>query len=146
LRHDQRVLRRLFAVCFLVAVVAPASAAAPGNATLATFAGSWIGHTRVLTISRSGVAKENVNDGCCDHVIALSLRLSHPAGTSSNATATVTATSVHVYDATEFSKSYPAPRVGETGKLTLRHGVILDSLTRDNYCDQAVDTHGACGA
>ena len=108
LRDDGPVLRRLFTGCLLIAVLAPAaSAAAPGKATLSTFAGSWIGHTRSLTMSRSGTAKENVYDGCCDHVIAFSFRLSHPTGTPSNATATVTATAVHVYDPTEFSKSYP---------------------------------------
>jgi hypothetical protein len=139
------VLRRLAATSLLIAVLAPAaSAAAP--ATLATFAGSWIGHTRSLTISRTGVAKEDVYDGCCTHMVRFSFTLSHPSGSTSDATATATVTAVHVYTPTEFSKSYPAPRVGETAKLTLRRGVITTGFSGGNFCDQSVDTHGACGA
>lgn len=115
--------------------------------TLMTFAGTWIGHTRMLKISRKGFAREHINAGCCDPVLDLWFRLSHVRGTTSRANATVRVTKVHVLDPSAYTPGYGPPHVGETGILSLnKHGVITEPLTQTTYCDATADTTGACGA
>ncbi|HXY85974.1 MAG TPA: hypothetical protein VEH52_10900 [Gaiellaceae bacterium] len=116
-----------------------------GGATLGAFSGKWVGHTRTLTIA-DGSAKESIYSGCCDAVIALRLRLSSPHGTPKDASATATVTAVRVLDKSAFTKTRPAPQVGETETLRLRDGVISDRLTRATYCDPAAESAGTCGA
>jgi hypothetical protein len=129
----------------IAATVADAAAPAP-KATLATFAGTWGGHTRSLTISRKGVAKESVGSGCCDPIIDLKLRLSHPRGTKGNASIKAKVTWVRVRDKSAYTKKHPAPHVGQTARLRLKHGVITEPLTETNYCDEAAGKRGTCGA
>jgi hypothetical protein len=123
----------------------PATSAAQ-KATRATFAGTWYGHTRGLTISRKGRAKESIDDGCCTHVIDLRFRLSHIRGTSSHASARARVTAVHVRDHRYFSKSNPPPHIGERRRLRLAHGVIKEPFTKTNYCTLKADLKGYCGA
>src|SRR4051812_22320631 len=61
-----------------------------GGATLATFAGTWEGHTRGLKITRAGEGTESIYAGCCHFGIAIHFQLSRPQGTSHAATATAT--------------------------------------------------------
>ena len=114
--------------------------------TLGTFAGTWIGHTRGLVISRRGRAKESIYSGCCDPVLNLTFRLSRLHGTAADATASATVSGVWVRDKTAFTNKYPAPHVGETRTLRLRNGVITETLTGTNYCNNKADEHGTCGA
>jgi hypothetical protein len=118
----------------------------PSRATLATFAGGWNGHTRHLVITRSGHAREYIDDGCCHPVIDLMFRLSRPHGTLKIAAATATATAVWVRDRSAFTKAFPAPRVGEQRTLRLRNGVITETLTGAKYCDDRAAAKGTCGA
>ena len=118
----------------------------PGRATLATFAGVWQGHTRTLTIARSGRAKESIYSGCCDFVIDLEFQLSRPAGTARNATATATVTAVHLHDRTAFTKAWRPPRLNEAAHLRLERGVITEPLTGTDYCDATAGARGTCGA
>src|SRR3954451_2519200 len=125
---------------------ADAARGAAHRATLATFAGTWYGHTRGLVITRHGHAKESIGDGCCDPIVDLTLRLSHARGTRSNATVRARVTSVHVHNRRAFTRSNPPPRVGERRRLRLRHGVIKEPITRTNYCSYKADVRGTCGA
>jgi hypothetical protein len=111
------------------------------RATLATFAGMWVGHTRQLFITRAGRAREHIDDGCCIPVMDVYFRLSRPRGTSRAATATATATAVRVLE-----KGVRAPHVGEIGTLRLRTGVITESLTGTTYCNGHPRPGWACGA
>jgi hypothetical protein len=151
-----RVIRLVAAAAVIVAVpvvgsqaaytqTGPATAAAR-KATRTTFAGTWYGHTRSLTISRKGRAKESIDDGCCTHVIDLRFGLSHIRGTPSHASARARVTAVHVHDHRYFSKSNPPPHVGERRRLRLGHGVIKEPLTHTNYCTLKADLKGYCGA
>ena len=115
------------------------------SASLDTFAGTWTGHTRSLTIAH-GRAKESIGAGCCDPVIDLELRVSQPHGGADDATATVTVLGVRVHDRSFFTKARPAPRAGQTGTLRLVRGVITESITRASYCDRPAARAGACGA
>jgi len=124
------------------------SAAAVGapKATPATFAGTWIGHTRLLKITRTGYAKEHINAGCCDPVLDLWFRLSHVHGTTLHASVTVRVTKVHVLDPSAYAPGYGPPHAGETRILRLNNGVIREPLTQTSYCDSTAETTGACGA
>jgi hypothetical protein len=134
----------------LPAVAAQGQASGPSahaaRATLATFAGQWSGHTRGLTILRSGTAHESIGSGCCDEVIRLDLKLSDPRGTSRRASARVRIVKVRILDAEAYSGSQKAPRVGQVGTLRLRDGVITEPFTKTNYCNKAAGLKGDCGA
>jgi hypothetical protein len=141
------------AVVALLAIPAAAAAATltPGTnsatarkATLATFAGTWSGHTRVLRITRKGAAKEAIGDGCCDEIIDLRLQLSHPLGTTRQATALARITAIQWHDRTGWSGA--VPHVGEVRRLRLKNGVITETLTGTNYCNLAAGAKGTCGA
>ena len=118
---------------------------AESSATLATFGGSWYGHTRGLNITSDGRANESIGSGCCDPVIDLELRLTSPTGTSSDASVTAIVVAVTVRDPTAYSSSNPPPRVGERTRLRLSSGVITEPLTQTNYCGDAAPK-GTCGA
>jgi hypothetical protein len=118
----------------------------PTRATLGTFAGTWIGHTRQLSITRTGRATERVDDGCCDHVITFRYRLSRVRGVPGNAKATATVTSVAIGDASAFGPSFPAPRVGQGGTIRVRRGVITEPFIKTNFCDDRFTTASPCGA
>ncbi len=119
------------------------------KASLATFAGSWGGHTRSLTITRDGQAVESIGDGCCDPLIDLKFRLSAVSGTKENATARITVTGVTVRDPQAFTND-PVPEVGQTGRLSLKNGVITQSLvgwlTGVTFCNGAAAARSVCGA
>jgi hypothetical protein len=79
-------------------------------------------------------------------VVDLRLKLSHPRGTKHVGSVAFRVTSVQVHDPSAYSRSFPAPRVGQTGRLKLRYGVITESVTRTNYCNEAAQLKGTCGA
>jgi hypothetical protein len=150
---DTGRLRHAVAAALALAVAVAASiahAAAPTpareQATLATFAGDWAGHTRALTITGSGHAKESIGAGCCDPVVDLRLRLSRPRGDRHVASVAVRVTFVKIHDPSAYSRSYPAPHVGQRGRLKLRYSVITDSVTGANYCNARSQAKGTCGA
>jgi hypothetical protein len=140
----------LFALGCALLAAAPALAgwhgkSASGRATLRAFTGRWFGHTRSLLITRAGRGREHIGDGCCDPVINLTFNLSRPTGTSSNASARLRVTSVHVLD----PSAYPhggEPRVGELRRLRLKQGVIREPASGAIYCDMQADPRGRCGA
>ena len=114
--------------------------------SLTPFIGTWSGHTRTLTVSRSGVAKESISDGCCHRVIRLTSRLSHPRRVGHSLVATATVVRVRVFDRSAFTARHPAPRVGDRGRFTLRRGIILEGLTGATYCNARTSRLGKCGA
>jgi hypothetical protein len=129
----------------------PANAArqpsTPGRAaTLRVFAGTWGGHGRSLRITPAGRATESISDGCCDHLITFTYRLSRPRGRASRASATARVTSVHIADPSAFGASFPAPKVGQTGVVRLRSGVISEPFIDTTFCDKAAGLKGRCGA
>ena len=137
-------VKHLVAAALLVAgVLAPAHAAR--KTTLRTFAGRYDGHTRSLDISRAGVAKEAIDDGCCHRVLRLTFQLSHPYDSPRGPAARARVTTVVVLDPDDFSDDHPAPKPGQTGTLLLRHGVIHEPFTRTVYCSQK-GYIPACGA
>lgn len=112
-------------------------------ASLATFVGDWIGHTRDLVVTSAGTATESISDGCCTPVVTASYRVDSVSGTAADATAAVTVTSV-----TPGSERFsPMPTVGEHGTLHLSGGLLTSSLTGGTrYCDLREARSFACGA
>lgn len=137
-------------VVAIVVVLAAASVArndvragSPQRATLATFAGRWTGHTRFLRIRRDGRAAEVLYSGCCNAELNLTLRLSRPNGTSTDASASVLITGVWVRDRAAFNALHPAPRLGATARLLLKHAVIYEPFTHTDYCSVGGSKCGA---
>lgn len=126
---------RAVTVALLAALAATGAAPAQAAGKFARFKGTWIGHTRHLLITSDGRAVERIDDGCCTHAFTLHLRLYAPHGST-----------VHARVVSVEEGEYPAPRVGKTGVLRLRNGVITESLTKTNYCDRTAGAGGACGA
>ena len=139
-------MRGALVAAVVALAVAGAPTAATHKATLATFAGTWFGHTRSLKITRDGLARESLGSGCCDPVVDLRLKLSHPRGTNHVGSVAVRVTSVVIHDPSAYSSSFPAPRVGQTGRFKLRFGVITETVTQTNYCKPGGGDRGRCGA
>jgi hypothetical protein len=127
-----------------IALISSAQAV-PRRATLATFTGTWIGHTRGLTISANGTATESVGSGCCDPIIDLRMKISHPRGNVHVASVKAVVTSVQLHDRSAFGGA-SVPRVGQAGRIKLRYGVITDTLTGFTFCNASTGAKGRCGA
>jgi hypothetical protein len=134
------------ALALVVSVLMVAGAkAAGGRATLATFAGSWGGHDRVMTINRWGRGFAQINSGAGCPCFGVAFQLSHVRGTSQSATATETVVKLygvkHGYPATA-----PLPRPGQQFPLVLRDGIIQERFTVSNYCGPKAKGNSPCGA
>lgn len=112
-------------------------------ASLSTFVRDWIGHTRDLVVTPSGVATEDISDGCCTPVVKATYRVDSVSGTAADATAAVTVTAVT--PGTETMSTMPV--VGQRGTLHLTGGLLTSSLTGGTlYCDLRAARSFACGA
>jgi|tagenome__1003787_1003787.scaffolds.fasta_scaffold20233917_1 hypothetical protein len=121
--------------------------APPASAvSYSAFLGEWVGHTRFVTVSKTGRIEEHVGDGCCDPIIDLVLQLSNPhrAGKTWVATSRVMSATPHKgWKGT----GRPAPKPGDHGTVTVGADYILvDSITDNGFCDQDKTEPGACGA
>jgi hypothetical protein len=120
------------------------------KATLDTFAGDWHAHARSLKITRTGNGHEWFTLGLGSGVVVeLRFQLLRPSGVPHDATATATVTAVRIADTDRsvLTAAYPPPRVGESFRLRLRDGVIIEPLTGANYCGPGVEWPTAgCGA
>lgn len=125
--------------------IALTAAGGSDQATLRPFVGAWSGHTRSLVVDRAGVAKESISDGCCDPVIRLTTRLSHPRRVGDSIVATATVVRARIFDRSAF-RTHPPPRVGDRGRFTLRRGIIREGLTQATYCGSRASRLGRCGA
>ena len=120
----------------------PAPSRSTPHASLATFAGRWGGHTRGLSITRSGRGFESANDGCCEHVYEMTFQILSLGGTLTRASAAYRVRSFKRYKP-YVSELHP----GQVGRLLLRNGIVTNTLARDFFCsDPAWDATGACGA
>jgi hypothetical protein len=121
------------------------AAVVASEATMATFAGDWLAHGAALTVTRTGLAKETISDGCCVRVIDVHYKLSKPRGSSSRATVNAGVTMVKV-GAPEYFSDKSAPRIGQRTTFR-RHGYKLtDNLLRATYCTHAAQMKSKCGA
>jgi hypothetical protein len=109
------------------------------------FAGRWLGHTRWLRVLPAGTGRERLDAGCCELVFEISFRITRVSRAHASPRAEFTITAAHLGDPKFFNQRYPAPRVGQTGTLRLRHGVVTDALTGGTYCNREAGAAGVCG-
>jgi hypothetical protein len=149
-----RTLRVVAAVSAAGVTVAVAASSAPalkatvdaraaGAAGSDVFAFDWIGHTRDLKILRSGLAKETLYAGCCDHIVDVHFHVGDPHGSLSAGSLRARVTGVKVFDRSGASR---LPRRGQTTRFRIRNGVLTEPLTGIIYCDNAAELKGKCGA
>lgn len=121
------------------------AADSPGHAarSYSDFVGTWYGHTRHLRIRSDHVAREVVYFGCCDHVIDVRYRVSHPHGTPRRGSLRARVTRVHVFDPSAVDNP---PHRGDVGRFRVRHGVLHDPFTGTIYCTLHAAQTGVCGA
>jgi hypothetical protein len=120
----------------------PAPKRSTPQASLATFAGYWGGHTRGLRITSGGRGVEGANDGCCLRLYHMTFQILSVSGTLTRATAAYRVTSFKRYDPHE-----PRLRIGQVGKILLKNGIVTNTLTGDYFCSTpAWGATGACGA
>jgi hypothetical protein len=137
-----RAAVRTMVLSCLRARAAPVTPHPPPRAALATFAGSWGGHTRQLHITTDGRGSESVDDGCCHRVENMTFRIVSVRGTITHATAIYRVTSIR-----RFTRDVPMSRLGQTGTLVLRNGIVTNTRTTVYFCsDPAWGATGACGA
>jgi hypothetical protein len=109
--------------------------------------GSYTGHTRVLTISSTGLVVERLDNGT-QPIIQLTYQLSGPTtkgGTKDGTTsAAAVLTRVTVYDRSGINGQLP--KVGNTGTLSLHDGIITPPYLQTTYCDSAAAAKAQCGA
>ena len=114
-------------------------------ASFAAFVGDWSGHTKFVSVSRTGRLEEHVGDGCCHPVIDMVIQLSDPhrAGTAWVANGRVVSAEVH----DGWDTSQPAPKPGD--RTVVRVGadhILTESVTGYVFCDPEKTAPGTCGA
>ncbi|MCW2807300.1 MAG: hypothetical protein JWQ93_1255 [Marmoricola sp.] len=105
--------------------------------------GRWLGLSRQLTISRTGFVVENYAQGT-EPVVDLSYQLGYPV--TADGLTTVEAKIVRVKVHKRKLLDGRVPKVGDTGMLQLRSGVITPPFLGIRYCDRANRQKGVCGA
>lgn len=113
--------------------------------SFAAFAGDWSGHTKFVSVSRTGRLEEHVGDGCCHPVIDMVIQLSNPhrVGTAWVAKGQVLSAKVH----DGWDTSQPAPKPGD--RTVVRVGadhILTESITGYVFCDPEKTAPGTCGA
>ena len=75
----------------------PTTTTTPAAPSFAAFAGEWSGHTKFISVSRTGRLEEHVGDGCCHPVIDMVIQLSNPhrSGASWVANGRVVSAEIH---------------------------------------------------
>ena len=122
---------------------AATSHGAPAARAYSDFVRTWYGHTRHLRIRSDHTAREVVYSGCCDHVINVRYRVSHPHGTTRRGSLRARVTHVRVFDPGLVTNP---PHRGDRGRFQVHHGVLTDPFTGTNYCTIHAGQTGACGA
>lgn len=119
-----------------------AGCAGTKRASVHTFAGHWRGHTRGIDIARNGHGREYLHVAGIAHPLVVRFRILRVYGTPSDAVARVLVTSVDGPRSILKMVRHPNLRADDDAALLLKHGVIRDGLTGDDYCAPHVDECG----
>ena len=81
-------------------------------------------------------------------VLALTLQLSKPTGTTANATVSARVTAAKLYNVRTYWQKGPRPHVGQVATLRLRNGVLAETISGAVYCNEHTPPRRArlCGA
>ena len=108
------------------------------------FIGLWVGPSRSLAIYGEGLAVEKRVDDFGGRIIDVTYQLDYPDKEAGTSAAGVTVTAVHV-SRPKFVNGR-VPRVGDTGTITSRNGVVSPPYFQGRFCDAAANKRGACGS
>jgi hypothetical protein len=108
------------------------------------FTALWAGPRRLLSIDSDGRVTEMVTDEAGAEIIRLSYQLEEPEGTAATASASATITAVTLSKRKLVNGR--VPRVGDTGTVNVRKGVLTPPFLRTTYCTPAATKRGACGS
>lgn len=104
--------------------------------------GLWSGTARLMTVTAQGVVTETLQDGSA-LVVRLTYQLADPVTRDGTTSADATLTAVKVGKRNLLIGA--VPRVGATGRLTLRKGVITPPYLKTSYCDGKAAKKKTCG-
>ena len=108
------------------------------------FAAGWSGPRRLLSIDAQGRATETVDNEAGSQIIRLSYQLEDPETQAEGSSATATITAVRV--SRPGMVNGRAPRVGDSGTITVRKDVVRPPFLSTRYCTPAAAKRGACGS
>jgi hypothetical protein len=113
--------------------------------SFAAFAGEWSGHTKFISVSRTGRLEEHVGDGCCHPVIDMVIQLSNPHRVGATWVASGRVVSTKAHDG--WDSAQPAPKPGDRTvvKVGADH-ILVESITGYLFCDPEKTVPGTCGA
>ena len=103
----------------------------------------WWGPSRSLTIDGGGLAVERRMDDLGGRIIDVTYQLEDPETEAGTSTAATTVVAVHVSRPKYVTGR--VPRVGQTGTIRLREGVISPPYFTARFCNTAAAKRGACG-
>ena len=106
------------------------------------YAALWAGPKRLLSIDVQGRVNEMVTDDAGAEIIRLSYQLEDPESTAEVASAKATITAVKVTKRKLVIGR--VPRVGDTGALKIRKGVVTSPFLKATYCTPAATNRGSC--
>jgi len=104
----------------------------------------WTGPWRIMGVDQQGRASEHITDDTGARIIDLTYQLEDPETEARVSTAKATLVRVVVKGKLKMVKGR-VPRVGNTGTITLRNGVITSPFLTTRYCDAPALKRGACG-
>jgi hypothetical protein len=115
--------------------------AAPDFSALAAL---WAGPRRLLSIDSEGKVTEMVTDETGARIIDLTYQLEDPVTKADLSTAKATITKVRVGKRKLVNGR--VPRVGDTGTVRVRKGVVTPPFLRTTYCTPAATKRGECAS
>jgi hypothetical protein len=113
--------------------------------SFAAFAGDWSGHTKFVSVSRTGRLEEHVGDGCCHPVVDMVIQLSDPHRAGKAWVANGRVVSAEVHDGWDTSQRAPKPGDRTVVKVGADH-ILTESITGYVFCDPDKTAPGTCGA
>ena len=117
----------------------------PSAPSFTAFTGDWTGHTKFISVSRTGRLEEHVGDGCCHPVVDMVIQLSNPHRVGATWVADGRVVSAKVHDG--WDTTQPAPKPGD--RTVVRVGadhILTESITGYVFCDPEKTAPGTCGA
>ncbi len=106
------------------------------------FTALWAGPRRLLSIDAEGKVTEMVSDDTGAEIIRLSYQLEDPDASAEVAFAQATVTAVKVSKRKLVNGR--VPRVGDSGTIRVRKGVVTPPFLKTTYCTPAATKRGSC--
>lgn len=95
---------------------------------------TWVGHAKTATFDQDGTGWLQINDGCCTLLIKVEFKIENVTGDRAVGLVDALLTAVEIGPGfADFYGEAPAP--GEKLELSVRDGIMIDSLIKAPFCD-----------